>query len=383
MMKKLFSAAMFLLAFTAAILSFGCERADAPDDGIAAVVTEELMRETVPVLDMEPEKHKPEDYSISLSQALEDEAIENDETICVGQICFYSSDGETPETSIMRFDDFQPVTNTKLARTRYYEELLPDDVHFVFDLVDYAISNGYTRIAFSKEDFTYAELFDTEDYLELTYVINAGYVGENGIKILLTEQIYDEGEKYYFSLIKLTGFENFDMDKFFEGIDEGIRIVDQMPEEYDELEKVTYMYSYLTKTVEYEMGDYYGLESGEEDWNLVYDTLITHKTVCAGYAEALYYMCNYAGIDCIIVDGWINDYYTGGHAWNAIKIDGKYYYFDSTWDAEYPMEYYSYFGVSRKNLNNDIYHHFNVEWKNGVPECNENISPAYWAAYYG
>ena len=66
--------------------------------------------------------------------------------------------------------------------------------------------------------------------------------------------------------------------------------------------------------------DYYGLETDGKEWNLLYDTLIGGKTVCAGYAEALYYMCSYAGIECLLVGGWMNDFYER-HAWNIIRID--------------------------------------------------------------
>ena len=49
--------------------------------------------------------------------------------------------------------------------------------------------------------------------------------------------------------------------------------------------------------------------------------------VCDGYAGVFYYMANAAGIPALYDDG---KFYSGGHAWNLVQIDGKYYYIDLT-----------------------------------------------------
>lgn len=49
--------------------------------------------------------------------------------------------------------------------------------------------------------------------------------------------------------------------------------------------------------------------------------------VCDGYAGVFYYMANAAGLPVLYDDG---KFYSGGHAWNLVKIDGKYYYIDLT-----------------------------------------------------
>lgn len=325
----------------------------------------------------------PTKYNIHVTEAFGDDNIKEDITFCVGNLGFYRTDGENIEVTIMALEDFEPVSKLKLPRTHYYEQFTLEEAKFVFDLVDYAITNGYTRIAFAKNNFSYEELYSARDFMERTYIINGGDYYDTGIKTVLTKQIYDKGNKFYFNLITLTGFENFDTEKFFGGIDEAKRIVDGMPEGYGELEKITYLYSYLAKTVEYDINDYYGIETEGKEWNLLYDTLIEHKTVCAGYAEALYYMCSYANIDCLLVDGWMNDVYNM-HAWNIACIDGTYYYFDATWDAGVYPDYYRYFGVSRENLNREIYHHFAISRNSEMvlPACEENIEPSSWALYY-
>ncbi len=60
-----------------------------------------------------------------------------------------------------------------------------------------------------------------------------------------------------------------------------------------------------------------------------YGALVEGRAVCEGYAEAFQYLLHRAGINCMIIDGTGNG---ENHAWNAVKIDGSWYYTDVTWD---------------------------------------------------
>lgn len=61
--------------------------------------------------------------------------------------------------------------------------------------------------------------------------------------------------------------------------------------------------------------------------------LVDGKCVCEGYARAFQLMCEKAGIDsvCILGDSTANGK-TEGHMWNAVRIDGVWYYCDPTWN---------------------------------------------------
>ncbi len=59
------------------------------------------------------------------------------------------------------------------------------------------------------------------------------------------------------------------------------------------------------------------------------------KSVCEGYARALQYLLQKCGIESAEVAGFIHKdggEKGGAHAWNIVKIDGDYYYMDTTWD---------------------------------------------------
>jgi hypothetical protein len=66
------------------------------------------------------------------------------------------------------------------------------------------------------------------------------------------------------------------------------------------------------------------------DLRSIYGVFVNRKAVCAGYAKATQYLMNKYGIECIQVTGTTER--DALHAWNLIKLEGDYYYIDTTWD---------------------------------------------------
>ena len=99
----------------------------------------------------------------------------------------------------------------------------------------------------------------------------------------------------------------------------------------NDYQKIRAIYDYLTKNIKY---DY----SKNKD-PLVYTpyaALIKKKAVCQGIAVAAYNLMLKAGIDCRVITG-------SNHAWNIVKLEGKYYYIDATWDLGRSSSKYKYF----------------------------------------
>ena len=64
-----------------------------------------------------------------------------------------------------------------------------------------------------------------------------------------------------------------------------------------------------------------------------YAALIDGTAVCQGYALLLYRMLLECGVECRLIAGVAdNGNQIGGHAWNIVKLDGKWYNVDATWD---------------------------------------------------
>jgi len=101
-----------------------------------------------------------------------------------------------------------------------------------------------------------------------------------------------------------------------------------------EYEKINVIYDYICKNITY---DYEHLE--DESYKLkatAYAALINKTAVCQGYANLFYRLTKEVGIDARIMKGNAVTVATsepGPHAWNIVKVDGKYYLLDATWDA--------------------------------------------------
>jgi len=64
-----------------------------------------------------------------------------------------------------------------------------------------------------------------------------------------------------------------------------------------------------------------------------YDGLIDGSTVCQGYALLTYEMMKQAGVPVRIAEGTSRG---RAHTWNLVRIDGKWYHLDTTWNDPVP-----------------------------------------------
>lgn len=88
---------------------------------------------------------------------------------------------------------------------------------------------------------------------------------------------------------------------------------------WTDLEKALFIYKSLAENLKYDGSDYV------KSRNL---TTVLGKGVCAGYAIVFKEAMDRLGIECETINQ------PRVHTWNAIKIDGKWYPLDLTWEAE-------------------------------------------------
>lgn len=125
-------------------------------------------------------------------------------------------------------------------------------------------------------------------------------------------------------------------------------------------EKLKVFHDYLVLNSTFELKDeitnynatiYNALGSGEAQGNIQ----------CAGYAKAMQYLCDKAGIVSMVVTGETNKGQT--HAWNVVDIDGKWYNLDATWDdpilstPNYKNIRYNFFLVPDSGIHNITHMH--------------------------
>ena len=90
------------------------------------------------------------------------------------------------------------------------------------------------------------------------------------------------------------------------------------------IERIKTVHDYLIKRTTYDRAYY----QKDNSHNHLYNILNENRAVCQGYAVAFYIFMNEIDIPCSLISGYAGE----NHAWNAVKIDGEWYFIDLTWD---------------------------------------------------
>lgn len=80
------------------------------------------------------------------------------------------------------------------------------------------------------------------------------------------------------------------------------------------------------------------LKENKTNENISLEAVLSKKkTICSGYSNLLYKMCEAADIECVVIDGFaqtmIDEDDGVPHAWNAVRIDSKWQLVDVTWGS--------------------------------------------------
>ena len=115
-----------------------------------------------------------------------------------------------------------------------------------------------------------------------------------------------------------------------------------------EYEKIKGTYDWITENVQYDFDNYddptYLLKHS------TYAALIQRVAVCQGYASLYYRLLLELGVDCRYISG-ISD--NERHGWNIVRLEGKYYNCDPTWDRDL-MGHYRYFLCTEANFGDHL-----------------------------
>jgi len=113
--------------------------------------------------------------------------------------------------------------------------------------------------------------------------------------------------------------------------------------------------------------------------NTIYGCLVNNLSQCEGYAKTLLYLARESGLSAMTVVGQTND--GVNHEWNIVRIDGKYYNIDLTWndplsEEDTGRQWYLYFNVRDDEINNIT--HFPSGNNYTPPECNSTDANYYY-----
>ncbi len=108
----------------------------------------------------------------------------------------------------------------------------------------------------------------------------------------------------------------------------------------DDFSKVRSIYIWITNHIDYDVRTF--CKNKNIDISPA-NTLKKSKTICTGYANLFKTICEKAGIQCEIIEGYSKGFnYVQGdifissdHCWNAVLINNKWYLIDPTWGSGY------------------------------------------------
>ena len=253
--------------------------------------------------------------------------------------------GDTIDTINTSFSSDNKV-NTTNSSINYYYEQLDENAKIIYDALNNNIDNlkksNYT-IDFSnkfnlllnqtdgqyKLDFAFQSALDAffYDHTELFYIDLA--------KMNLIVKSTTIGPKVTYTVSLSPSKNNNYLNDNFNSETQVIEAISKVESiKYSttkalngksDYEKALYVHDALVNSLKY--------DSSINSHN-IYGALVEKTAVCEGYAKAFKYILDDLNIECILVSGTATNSSgkTESHMWNYIKLDGKWYGVDVTWD---------------------------------------------------
>jgi len=186
---------------------------------------------------------------------------------------------------------------------------------------------------------------------------------ENGIAVTLYEDV-----KPFMGKSKSTVFGSSSLE---EATKKALAVVKP---EMSDLEKALVLHDYIALNTEY---DYQGYLNGNLPNSVftIEGTLVEGKAVCQGYALAYQYLLNKVGIESKYVASSAMN-----HGWNLVKIFGRWYHVDVTWDDpvwdQLGQVKHQYFLLSDAGIMGLKHYSWEV-WDNGTETAPAAVSEVY------
>ena len=280
------------------------------------------------------------EQGVNVVQQLQDEYInvekvettENQDTMIVPIIDSYSGKY-----------NFNVVTNNK-----YYYNQLDNTAKLIYDAIESNLSNmtsGNYEIKLSSQiaDVLYEDYgenkLDTSfqsawDALMLDR-LDTFFIDVTKINLKMRKTTY--GKKVTYALSIAPADSNGYLANGLESKEKVHSILNEIKETRDNIvkslngidyNKIMHAHDWIINNLQYEQNI-----TNNNVYNL-YGALIEKSAVCEGYAEALKYILDEAGVQCILVSGTAtnSEGKTERHEWNNVQLYGKWYAIDSTWD---------------------------------------------------
>ena len=135
------------------------------------------------------------------------------------------------------------------------------------------------------------------------------------------------------------------IDTFSKEIDKILSVTNSSDSEYVREKKI---HDKLLEKCSYAK-NVYSMSDGWQYFS-AYGAIVDGSAVCEGYSKAMQLLLNRSGIDCCTVRGTADNV---KHMWNLVRIDGKWYHLDATWDENGGNTIYDYFNVNTEMISSN------------------------------
>ena len=300
-----------LLIFIMAACSFaGC--------GISVEPPTEEGRKIEPIPNADMPAPKPGSYMDTIGEALFPDSYDSDSE---GEYDVSGDEAILEETGLSGYTEEDLIAGSAVNAGLFaYERLTSSDkrIYNEIYLTLRALADEYELDCDDPEEINRIFLCVMMDHPELFWV--SGYVYTRYTRGDVLEAMGFKGT--YTMDAPTVAARQLSIDAYVD------RCLSQMPE-LDDYGKIKYVYEYIIKNTDYEIGS--------ADNQNICSVFINGRSVCQGYAKATQYLLNKLRVKTTLVTGTALG--QGNHAWNLVYADGAYYYLDTTWgDSNYRSE---------------------------------------------
>ena len=191
--------------------------------------------------------------------------------------------------------------------------------------LDSAQKKAYTAIRESINTFPAQIEIPATESGSLSNVLDALLCDDPYLFMFDSGSLMTVGKRNYFVPDYLMGIEKYEQIK--EKVDKAAdAMLEGLPDSND-FDKELFVHDAIINSCVY---------SDEDIINesMVEGVFVEKKAKCSGYARAFKLLLEKAGIESVLIHGTATDYdgKTVKHMWNAVKLDGNWYFTDITWD---------------------------------------------------
>lgn len=254
------------------------------------------------------------------------------------------------------------------------------------DELYYAVYNMHSGVELEKYNISLDTITDYLGYLvnqcpEICYTVTI----EGGSYIGQTDKVRQVNFSYNMDIEEATKRRKY--------VEETLTpVLNKVDKNWSDTEKALFVHDYIVANFMYDYRLYE--EPGYENHD-IYGFLKDGKGVCQSYAYTYIYMMRKLGLECYMIISPPKDLDGNGeaeimgHGWNVVKIDGKWYHVDATYDDPILGQSYHYdfvgevshekFLLSDRQVETDLNHYgFYVPYVEENIKCDEYTGNDLW-----